>query len=699
MTRSKLPPTRAHRDDAFAPAAEPTWKEYGIDMGSAEYYRRREEEFDETTQTRKIYKDKTEKLRDWIKGLWFQYCEHVNKEPMSTLKTMPIQVLDNFFHWLLHRRRESLRSASSLQTYWNVFTLMRRSETGIIDVPLLIKSQMHGVRQRLAAEFELRTEKKPKTIVRVEDEVKLLAALWSSNEMSMEHERLRVQLALLIQLAGITGSRPGALISLTYRDLKLSLLRDPEGSEWPRLVVDVTFRNTKSFLGAKAPNTFPIPQVPKEPCLLLCPQISLLGLIFADHAFDGLESPEQLFQLRVTTGLNEQVLPIKDEWAAIPLFRRLKSSVHGLVMSEDVCATDDWLRDKLKTLSDVVGFDLPTGPYSFRRGAGEAFDSSNYVSDSQRNLILQHASSAVFQHNYLSRYITADTQAAFRGLEPQTALMRAASGMSRTIDPRRPTKLSEAEQAQVKQHPEVKLHRRRRDGLKSRIRDKYGPMTRAKGTLIYNKYHAARRDHEKAVKAARKAMLAKSKTIYRKRQPVADIARQLRGDCDPDKAGEPISEDFPTNTRRRRVMNALLTPAPSDPARESERRSKAVAAIASLSRHRDPLVPEVCRPRRMARPVKEASLDAEQEMKSPAFSLECPPTQCIFCLGNHELSMERRTKSFYSRGTLKKHFRNEHLQYHPDNAPIRCPHPMCDLTLEHKMHLQNHAAVIHKTLT
>lgn len=69
----------------------------------------------------------------------------------------------------------------------------------------------------------------------------------------MQHERLRVQLALLIQLAGITGSRPSALMSLTYGDLALSLLRDPKGGEWPRLIVDVTFNNTKSFLGPKAP--------------------------------------------------------------------------------------------------------------------------------------------------------------------------------------------------------------------------------------------------------------------------------------------------------------------------------------------------------------------------------------------------------------------------------------------------------------
>lgn len=54
-----------------------------------------------------------------------------------------------------------------------------------------------------------------------------------------------------------------------------------------------------------------------------------------------------------------------------------------------------------------------------------------------------------------------DTQAAYRGLKPQSALMRAASGMSRTIDPRRPRKLSLTQKAEVDRHPEVRLLRRR----------------------------------------------------------------------------------------------------------------------------------------------------------------------------------------------------------------------------------------------
>lgn len=61
-----------------------------------------------------------------------------------------------------------------------------------------------------------------------------------------------MQLALLIQLAGIPSSRLSALIGIIYGDFALSLLRDPQGGEWPKLVVDVTLTQTKSYLGPKA---------------------------------------------------------------------------------------------------------------------------------------------------------------------------------------------------------------------------------------------------------------------------------------------------------------------------------------------------------------------------------------------------------------------------------------------------------------
>jgi integrase len=67
----------------------------------------------------------------------------------------------------------------------------------------------------------------------------------------MEHERLRVQLALILLLAGITGNRPEALLSLRWKHVKIAQLRDPNGSEWPRPIVELTFEKTKSYMGAK----------------------------------------------------------------------------------------------------------------------------------------------------------------------------------------------------------------------------------------------------------------------------------------------------------------------------------------------------------------------------------------------------------------------------------------------------------------
>lgn len=64
---------------------------------------------------------------------------------MATLEGILIKVLYTFFDWLLRERKDSLGAASSLQTYWNAFCLLRKQETGRHQIDPLIKSQMHGV--------------------------------------------------------------------------------------------------------------------------------------------------------------------------------------------------------------------------------------------------------------------------------------------------------------------------------------------------------------------------------------------------------------------------------------------------------------------------------------------------------------------------------------------------------------------------
>lgn len=78
------------------------------------------------------------------------------------------------------------------------------------------------VRQLLASQFNLSTEKKEKPIMRAEDLFELLKTLWVSKEIRFSHERHRVQMALIIQLAGITENPPGALLALRYKHIKVT---------------------------------------------------------------------------------------------------------------------------------------------------------------------------------------------------------------------------------------------------------------------------------------------------------------------------------------------------------------------------------------------------------------------------------------------------------------------------------------------
>jgi len=125
-------------------------------------------------------------------------------------------------------------------------------------------------------------------------------------------------------------------------------------------------------------NTFGIPEVPREPCLLLCPQTILLGLAFADKAFqpDSLTSPEALNALTVPNASNQLLLPWKLQKLSTPLFSGSRRAKLGR-LDEVAAWTDDMLRSQLRKLGQVTGIELPVGPYCFRRGAGEALDNSS----------------------------------------------------------------------------------------------------------------------------------------------------------------------------------------------------------------------------------------------------------------------------------------------------------------------------------
>ena len=51
-----------------------------------------------------------------------------------------------FFRWLIRESHGTIDSSRSVQTYWNVLCILRRQETGLIDIDPVLKHQMMNVR-------------------------------------------------------------------------------------------------------------------------------------------------------------------------------------------------------------------------------------------------------------------------------------------------------------------------------------------------------------------------------------------------------------------------------------------------------------------------------------------------------------------------------------------------------------------------
>jgi integrase len=102
----------------------------------------------------------------------------------------------------------------------------------------------------VATEKGLSLKGRPKATMYVEDVAEFARVILSTTEMTFPCGWYRIQLLLFCQLAAITGSRPGALLKLRFQDLKLTLVRDPNGGR-PRLFIYLRPEFTKTFLGEK----------------------------------------------------------------------------------------------------------------------------------------------------------------------------------------------------------------------------------------------------------------------------------------------------------------------------------------------------------------------------------------------------------------------------------------------------------------
>ncbi|KAM3068918.1 hypothetical protein ACMFMG_004092 [Clarireedia jacksonii] len=276
------------------------------------------------------------------------------------------------------------------------------------------------------------------------------------------------------------------LLNLRYQDILVTLLRDPEGGPH-RILIEFTPEFTKSFLGLKKVSIKrPVPEILYDPSLVLSPHVYLLSLIFADDAFEALGpiSPEEFSRLYVLDFKNEQRVPLKSELDDVYIFRQARKTPYGVEVPFDSPLNYSTLLPWVKDIGWLIGL-INVIPYGLRYNAAAEFDANGDVSDSLRNLMMRHADSRTLIKHYLPRRINVDARAIVHGLEPQRAMMKAASRMSRSIDPRRPHELTEEQSLSVNKHSRVLALVRRRDQLRWKLK---GTIKSNHGTVLYKQY-------------------------------------------------------------------------------------------------------------------------------------------------------------------------------------------------------------------
>jgi hypothetical protein len=104
---------------------------------------------------------------------------------------------------------------------------------------------------------------------------------------------------------------------------------------------------------------------------------------------------------------------------------------------------------------------------------------------------INHRDAGIFQA-HLNERVGCNVRAAFLGRPSADALIKAASHMSRYVEPRAPTELTEPAVDTLKTHPYIVKLRQLRDSLSQAPRDGCGTMAKATGIETYEMYQKGR---------------------------------------------------------------------------------------------------------------------------------------------------------------------------------------------------------------
>ncbi|EGE80241.2 hypothetical protein BDDG_03182 [Blastomyces dermatitidis ATCC 18188] len=645
----------------------------------------------DTSKLRQLrYSPNTQARLDWVEEHWKEHCSYVGWDVTEAYHDITIRTLYSFLSWVCDRRfgkngrRRGIKRLSSLQTFWKWFQMVYKIGAGkSIDQEIITKSQ--DLLRLIAKEKGLSEEAIEKGTMYVEDLAEFCRVLLATTEMLFLVGYLRIQLILFCHFAGYTSNRPSAMLDIRLGDLELTLVRDAVFGR-PRLVVKVTFDYTKRFLGKKASDTFPLPEIIYDPSLILSPHVFLLGMLFHFKAFKdpNITSPESLYRLDVLKGLNQQKLLLREDLRDKFLFCEAIRDGETVKLLQAVRLSPRKVSYRMKKGGELTGFEQTVKPYVLRNGAANKLNENPDVSDSMQNQILKHSNISTYVKHYQNRNITVNTYRNYRGLDPKADDYLNLNSMSLSIDPRRPWKLTAQEsRSKLKRRRDATAPGKKRDALEDRCRE-------AQRRLNNDKQHAR-------VKLKREKLQR-----YNEEQPVIDSRRQLEGQI-VDEAMKSVLERTEYMMPEMIVLiDALLTLPRDSWDAEQQRRINAINAITSycgvqegsLRQYRSPDV-KMTQDREDAQPSVNKPPVPEEVIRLTI--IKCSeakrPTMCFLCLQNEKLKHQERIHSYHA-GSITKHFERKHLK---DFKKLDCK--TCKVTLDTLKDLLIHAEQKHGTVT
>ncbi|OJD20581.1 hypothetical protein ACJ73_08084 [Blastomyces percursus] len=530
--------------------------------------------------------DATKALRHRVVDRWKLYCARKARRttnpkwncPKEALRQASANDVHLFFNWVLGklkrgkkgRRLPGIKVEDSLNTDWKYFSGYYKKETGGVMSEKMRNKILNGKRY-LAEKYGLRKQPRDNAPVYIEDMVPYNETILQTQEKRFHLGLQRLLLCFYNMLGLFTVNRKTAILQIQYKDLKLSVQRNPHGGP-PVPTVDFTPTCIKNKFGMKKLNTFILPEIIYGISLVFSPHVFLFGFLFHAEAFENptLQTMDDVRRLLPAAGCQELELPLKqemDEWYLFPKVVVVGGQVRIL---RDTPMT---LGSNPKITSEIHGWLNPFYTHQFRHGGGKLLDESGFVSGPQMNVIMNHASINTFIKHYRIRR-HANLQEVMCGLDPDREWERALTGQNRLRDQRRPRHLTAAEKDSVEQMPELQALIRTHQEMRELLARTGDPALQ----LVVSNLG---RDITNTRQRLRYKLRNEVRQGFSRKQAVVDIERQLSGTAiHTEPAQQPSDRVCDIPPEQMYLLECLMSVPASDLLDDEwQRRNKAVEAV------------------------------------------------------------------------------------------------------------------------